>query len=60
MGVDFSFWNRFYGSVDFFNKTSDGLLYDVPLALQNGLSSITMNAAKTSNTDLRLFWELIY
>lgn len=54
VGVDFSFWNRFYGSVDFFNKTSDGLLYDVPLALQNGLSSITMNAAKTSNTGFEI------
>lgn len=54
VGVDFSFWNRFYGSVDFFNKTLDGLLYDVPLALQNGLSSITMNAAKTSNTGFEI------
>ena len=54
VGVDFSFWNRFYGSVDFFNKTSDGVLYDVPLALQNGLSSITMNAAKTSNTGFEI------
>lgn len=54
VGVDFSFWNRFNGSVDFFNKTSDGLLYDVPLALQNGLSSITMNAAKTSNTGFEI------
>lgn len=54
VGVDFSFWNRFYGSVDFFNKTSDGLLYDVPLDLQNGLSSITMNAAKTSNTGFEI------
>ena len=54
VGVDFSFWNRFYGSVDFFNKTSDGLLYDVPLALQNGLSSIAMNAAKTSNTGFEI------
>lgn len=54
VGVDFSFWNRFYGSVDFFNKTSDGLLYDVPLALQNGLSSITMNASKTSNTGFEI------
>lgn len=54
VGVDFSFWNRFYGSVDYFNKTSDGLLFDVPLAIQNGLSSITMNAAKTSNSGIEV------
>ncbi len=54
IGVDFGFWERFYGSVDYFNKTSDGLLYDVPLALQNGLNSITMNAAKTVNSGFEI------
>lgn len=49
VGVDFSFWNKLYGSVDYFYKVSDGLLYDYPLAMQNGLPSISLNAAKTSN-----------
>ncbi|MBP1614838.1 MAG: TonB-dependent receptor [Bacteroidetes bacterium] len=49
-GVDFGFLDRFYGSVDYFKKTSDGLLYDYPLSIENGLSSVTMNAAKTENS----------
>lgn len=55
VGVDFSFLNRFYGSLDYFNKTSDGLLYDYPLSIQNGLTSVTLNAAKVENHG----WELL-
>jgi hypothetical protein len=54
VGVDFSFLNRFYGSVDYFNKLSDGLLYDYPLALSNGFGSITLNAAQTVNNGFEL------
>lgn len=49
VGVDFSFWNRLYGSIDYFNKVSDGLLYAYPIAYTNGFTSIMMNVAKTSN-----------
>ncbi|MDR1344859.1 MAG: TonB-dependent receptor [Tannerellaceae bacterium] len=49
IGVDFSFLNRFYGSIDYFNKVSDGLLYDYPLALSNGFKNITLNVAQTVN-----------
>jgi TonB-linked SusC/RagA family outer membrane protein len=55
VGVDFSFWNRFYGSIDYFYKVSDGLLYDYPLAIENGLTSVTLNAAKVSNSG----WEFV-
>lgn len=55
VGVDFSFWNRFYGSLDYFHKVSDGLLYKYPLAEQNGLLNVTMNAAKVANHG----WELM-
>lgn len=54
VGVDFGFWNRFYGSFDYFIKTSDGLLYDYPLALSNGFDNITLNAAKTQNSGVEL------
>lgn len=54
VGIDFTFWRRFYGSIDYFNKTSDGLLYAIPLAIQNGLESITMNAAKTANNGVEI------
>ena len=49
VGVDFGFMNRIYGSIDYFKKTSKGLLYDYPLALSNGFDNITLNAAKTAN-----------
>ncbi len=50
VGIDFGFINRIYGSIDYFYKTSDGLLYDYPLALSNGFKDITLNAAKTANS----------
>lgn len=49
-GLDFGFQKRIYGSVDYFVKKSDGLLYDFPLAISNGFSSILLNAAKTTNS----------
>lgn len=54
VGVDFSLWNRFYGSVDYFNKVSDGLLYDLPISSEAGLTTIKMNAAKTANHGIEL------
>ncbi len=60
VGLDFSLWDsRIYGSIDWFNKNSDGLLYDYPLALSSsagswGVASITMNAAKTANRGLEI------
>lgn len=54
IGIDFSFLSRYYGSVDYFNKTSDGLLYDLPISSETGLTSIKMNAAKTSNSGIEL------
>lgn len=55
VGLDFSFLNRFYGSLDYFHKTSDGLLYSYPLAIQNGLTTVNLNAAKVANYG----WELV-
>ncbi|MDR2810230.1 MAG: TonB-dependent receptor [Tannerellaceae bacterium] len=54
VGVDFSFLNRLYGSLDYFYKLSDGLLYDYPLALSNGFKNITLNAAQTVNDGFEL------
>ncbi len=58
-GLDFGFKNRIWGSIDWFKKTSDGLLYNVPVAQQSGMyaankATITMNAAKTSNSGVEL------
>jgi len=49
VGVDFGFFNSIFGSIDYFHKISDGLLYNYPLSTENGLATVTMNAAKTAN-----------
>ena len=57
VGVDFGFFkNRLTGSVEFFNKTSDDLLYEYPLPASHGVagyydqvSSVMMNLAKVKN-----------
>lgn len=54
VGIDFSFRNTLYGSIDYFNKVSDGLLYDLPISSETGLKKIKMNAAKTRNEGIEL------
>jgi TonB-linked SusC/RagA family outer membrane protein len=51
IGLDFGFLrNRISGSIEFFNKASDALLYDFPLPASHGISSVMMNLAKVKNT----------
>ena len=57
VGLDFGFLkNRINGSIEFFNKTSDDLLYEYPLPSSHGVanfydqvSSVMMNLAKVQN-----------
>ena len=49
VGLDFGFVRRLKGSIEFFQKTSDGLLYDFPLPSSHGITSIMMNLAKVQN-----------
>jgi len=57
IGLDFGFLrNRITGSIEFFNKTSDDLLYEFPLPASHGVagyydqvSSVMMNLAKVKN-----------
>ena len=50
VGVDFGFLrNRISGSLEFFKKTSDDLLYDFPLPAGFGITSVMMNLAKVQN-----------
>ena len=57
IGIDFGFLkNRINGSIEFFNKTSDDLLYNFPLPSSHGvggyydnMSSVMMNLAKVKN-----------
>ena len=44
LGLEFGlFRNRISGEVDYYNKNTDGLLFDVPLAISSGASTITQN-----------------
>lgn len=54
VGADFRFMNRFYGSFEYFHKSSKDLLYKYPLAASNGFESIMMNMAKVANYGVEL------
>jgi TonB-dependent starch-binding outer membrane protein SusC len=44
LGLDYGlFNNRITGEIDYYNKNTDGLLFNVPLAISSGASSITQN-----------------
>lgn len=49
VGTDFRIMNRFYGSIEYFHKSSKDLLYKYPLAASNGFESIMKNMAKVAN-----------
>ena len=50
IGLDFGFaGNRINGSVEYFRKASDDLLYEFPLPASHGLTSVMMNLAKVQN-----------
>ena len=49
-GIDFGFFhNRINGSLEYFRKTSDDLLYEFPLPAAYGITSVMMNLAKVQN-----------
>ncbi len=50
VGVDFSlFNNKLYGSFDYYNKYTDGILIASPFPQETGSSSYTSNLAEVSN-----------
>jgi TonB-linked SusC/RagA family outer membrane protein len=55
LGVDFSFFNnRLQGTIEYYNKISDNLLFDVPLPSSTGINSITQNIGTMSNKGIDL------
>lgn len=55
VAAEFTLFNNFLdGSIEYYNKTSDGLLYDLPIALSNGLNEIPVNLGVIQNRG----WEL--
>lgn len=54
-GVDFALLdNRLTGSVEYFNRRSDNLLFDLPLPLSSGISSKTTNVGSMVNRGVEL------
>nr|HAD52905.1 SusC/RagA family TonB-linked outer membrane protein [Algoriphagus sp.] len=49
LGLDFAFGNRFSGTLEFFNRESSNLLFEVPLSLTTGLENRFQNIGTMSN-----------
>jgi TonB-linked SusC/RagA family outer membrane protein len=55
VGLDIGFLNdRFFASLDYYEKTTEDLLLDFPLPTSAGLGSITANAGSIKNTGLEI------
>jgi TonB-linked SusC/RagA family outer membrane protein len=54
IAVDFKFRNRFSGSVELFNRVSDNLLFNVPLALSAGFIATPQNIGSMYNRGIEL------
>jgi hypothetical protein len=49
IGVDFAFANRFQGTLEYYNRVSENLLFEVPLSLTTGLGSRFQNIGTMGN-----------
>lgn len=49
IGVDFTFFNRLSGRLDYYDDLTDNLLTDITLAPSSGFSTIKENLGKTDN-----------
>jgi TonB-linked SusC/RagA family outer membrane protein len=49
IGVDFAFANRFQGTLEYYNRLSENLLFEVPLSLTTGLESRFQNIGTMGN-----------
>lgn len=55
IGVDFNlFGNRIEGSIEYFNRVSDDLLFSVPLPMSSGFNSITRNIGAMFNRGVEI------
>ncbi len=53
-GIDFSFLNRVRGSFDFYSRTTVNAIWNQPLAISKGQSSIATNSAKLNNKGIEV------
>lgn len=53
-GIDFAFFNRINGTVEYYNKVTKDLLMEVPLPTTTGFSSIFKNIGEMKNQGIEL------
>jgi TonB-linked SusC/RagA family outer membrane protein len=54
VGFDFVFFKKLQGSIEYFNKNSDNLLFDVPLYPSSGYTSQWQNVGSMTNKGIEL------
>ena len=54
IALEFGFFKRLKGTIEFFNKESKDLLFGLPLAVSTGNTSIDANVGKVRNTGVEL------
>lgn len=55
VGVDFSLWGgKLAGTVEYFSRQTEDMLYNKPVATSNGYSSIPMNVGSMRNSGLEI------
>jgi len=61
IGLEFGFFDQLFGTVEFYHRVSDNLLFDVPLPLSSGLDSKTENIGTMFNQgiEISLSWDAI-
>lgn len=49
VGIDFRFWDRFSGSLEYYHRTTEDMLLATPIPLTTGFSSMTKNVGSLLN-----------
>ncbi len=58
VALEFGLWNRFRGTLEYFNRQSDNLLFSVPLSPSSGMTDQDMNTGSMYNRGFEV--ELTY
>ncbi len=53
-GIDFRLWNRFYGTIDWYQRNTKNAIWNEPIAYSLGQSSLQMNTAELRNRGIEL------
>ena len=54
VAIEFGFWDRLTGTIEYFNKSSKDLLFDVSQPLSTGVPSVIQNVGKVSNSGVEI------